>query len=99
MARRSRRKGLRIRFKRKFPFITLGGAPKNCRAQLKRVEHHLENAINQADNRGYTAMQSGRGSAFDDPRVKALMRKRDTLLKSCTHVAVKRKGKWAWAYK
>jgi hypothetical protein len=57
-----------------------------CRAQLKRVSRNLEHAIEQSSKRGYTGFVSGRGSAFDDPRVKAVMRKYDALLKSpkCT---------------
>ncbi len=59
-------------------------APK-CRLQLKRVERHLESAMRSADARGYTGMTRSKGSLFDDPRVKSLMRKRDVLLKQCTH--------------
>jgi len=81
--RQRRRRRLRLRFKKKFPFVSLGGAPKSCRAQLKRVQYNLHRAIDQADSRGYTGFVSGRGSLFDDPRVKALMRKYDALLKKC----------------
>ena len=68
----------------------------SCRTRLKRVEYNLQRAMEQADRRGYTGMVRSKGSLFDDPRVKALMKKRDVLLLSCTHNAVKRKGKWGW---
>ena len=55
----------------------------SCKTQLKRVERNLQRAMEQADNRGYTGMVRSRGSLFDDPRVKALVKKRDLLLKKC----------------
>jgi hypothetical protein len=54
-----------------------------CRAQLKKVSRNLENAISQADNRGYTGMLHSRGGFVDDPRVKTIMRKYNALLKKC----------------
>jgi hypothetical protein len=54
-----------------------------CRKKLKRVEQNLMRAIEAADSRGYTGMIKSRGGFVDDPRVKALMRKRDALLRKC----------------
>ena len=53
-----------------------------CRARLVRVENLLERAMASADRRGYTGMLHHKG-LFDDPRVKALMRKRDALIRKC----------------
>jgi len=88
MLRRRRRKRFlpRIRFKRRFPFISLGGARKHfssCKARLATVDRHLVSAMKDADRRGYTGMLHSKGALFDEPRVKALMRKRDALLKKC----------------
>lgn len=58
-------------------------SPQSCRAQLTRVDRLLEQAITGANKRGYTGMVHSRGSLFDDPRVRALIRKRDVLLKKC----------------
>lgn len=48
MARRRRKK---LRFTKKFPFITFSGphGGNSCRSRLKRVEHHLMRAINSCD--------------------------------------------------
>ena len=54
-----------------------------CRTRLNRVERHLMQAMQQADRRGYTGMLHSKGGLFDDPRVKALVRKRDALLRKC----------------
>lgn len=54
-----------------------------CKARLKNIESNLLRAMNSADSRGYTAMVRSKGSLFDDPKVKALMRKRDALLRKC----------------
>lgn len=59
---------------------------KPCREQLRSVEKRLERAMSHADRRGYTGMVRSKGGLFDDPRVKALMRKRDVLLRRCTHI-------------
>ncbi len=91
MARRRRKRVLpRIRFKKKFPFISFGGAGRSCRARLKSVEYHLARAMEQVPTSR---------PLFDNPRVKSLMRKRDVLLTQCTHIAVKRKGKWEYRFK
>jgi hypothetical protein len=54
-----------------------------CKVRLKRVEYNLLRAMEQADRRGYTGMIRSKGSLFDDPRVKSLMKKRDMLLRKC----------------
>lgn len=84
MARR--RHKLRIRFKKKFPFVSFSGAKRHftsCKVRLAVVDRHLVTAMKDADRRGYTGMLHSKGSLFDEPRVKALMRKRDALLKKC----------------
>lgn len=83
MAKRKRR---RIRFTKKFPFVSLGGARRHfssCKARLATVDRHLVTAMKAADRQGYTGMLHSKGGLFDAPRVKALMRKRDALLKKC----------------
>ena len=87
MARRRRKfRFPRVRFKKKFPFVSLGGARKHfasCKARLDTLDRHLVAAMKDADRRGYTGMLHSKGALLDEPRVKALMRKRDALLKKC----------------
>lgn len=54
-----------------------------CKAQRKLIEQNLGRAIDSANSRGYTAMVRSKGSVFDDPKVKLLMRKYDALIKKC----------------
>lgn len=58
-------------------------ARRSCHVRRQRIEYNLLRAMEQANNRGYTGNVGSRGGVFDDPRVKALMRKRDALLKKC----------------
>lgn len=66
--------------------MTLRGTKRHlqtCRVRLANVDRHLVTAMKDADRRGYTGMLHSKGALFDEPRVKALMRKRDALLKKC----------------
>ena len=53
----------------------------SARLQLDRVEKLLEHAMARADRRGYTGFMRGKGSLFDDPDVKRLMKRRDKILR------------------
>ncbi len=57
--------------------------PTRCKARLRSIEANLLRAIKSADKRGYTGMLRSKGALFDDPKVKALMRKRDALMRKC----------------
>lgn len=57
-----------------------GDLPHACHTQLVAVERRLLRAISTADRRGYTGYVNGKGGLFDDPRVKAIIRRRDRLL-------------------
>jgi hypothetical protein len=54
-----------------------------CRVQLKKVSRHLEQAIEQSSNRGYTGMVHSKGPYMLDPRVRSIMKKYERLLKKC----------------
>lgn len=58
-------------------------SPARCKARLRSIESNLLRAIKSADKRGYTGMLRSKGGLADDPVVKALMRKRDALMRKC----------------
>jgi len=49
-------------------------------SQLRKLDDAIERLIRTADSRGYSSMVGSKGSLFDDPAIKKLMRRRDELL-------------------
>jgi hypothetical protein len=70
------RRRLRKRYGRSRPFIR---SNRNA-SRLVEVEKQLIAAMDSADARGYSGMVGSKGSLFDDPKIKSLLRKRDALL-------------------